>query len=250
MKKKKFIIILLLLLSQVVQVSSQIDSSSGPNIFRLVKGLDTLGLKTGDILFFKSKTFDAKMIQIGTLSPFTHSAMVVRQADGTILLTHATDNLYEGIGMPVIDEKESRGGVILTNVEDSFNSTDYAKSGYYKRIWIRKLDDSKIERPTSEEVLAVYDHYKIFPFETSKIRFILTTFDLRLFKRDLFSLPDNEPVMCSEYMTILFEELNMPFKLKQAQNEYTPANINKMINPFYGEAIVYKFKDGMYYLDK
>ena len=213
---------------------------------RLVEGLDTLDLNTGDILLFESKTFNGRMTRLGTLSPYTHAAMVVREADGSLWLTHATDNNYGGHPMPVRDEPVGRSGVILTRIEDIFISLDEKKTGFYKRIFIRKLDESKIPRPTREEVLALYEKYKDLPFETSEWHFILTALDLRLCGKDLLSVPDSETIICSEFMAMLFQDLSFPFTMHESLHEITPRNINRMINPYYLKAVVYRFRNGMY----
>lgn len=241
-------VLILLLLIQASYMAGQNSSDSLKHQFGLVNGLDTLGINTGDIVLFQSTTFDGTMTQIGTFSPFTHTAMVIKDQDGSLWITHATDNVYDGVGIPVKYEEQSRGGVILTRLKDSFLTITGGKKGFYKRIWILKMDDSKMTRPTPDNVLKKYFANKENPFESSKWRFILTAIDLRISGKDLISLPDTEKVMCSEYIFILMHELAYPIKNKQAPNEYTPKNIKSLIKAYYHEPLEFNFKDGSYHL--
>lgn len=241
-----FFIILAL---QSYYLSSQNNSNTlDDHQFRLVEDLDSLNLKTGDILFFQSIVFESIMVQIGTMSPFTHSAMVVNDSDGTLWLVHATGNDYKGKGASVRYEDKPRAGVILTRIEDSFLSTNKRKTGFYKRIWIRKLIEPRVKRPSTEDILNLYEKYKHIPFETSNYRFLLTAFDLRLFDKDLLSIEANKPIMCSEFIFKIMRELDFPISSKQAPNEHTPKDINRLIKHLYEQPLIYKFKNGMYHL--
>ncbi len=212
----------------------------------LVDGLDTLGLKTGDLAFFQNTEFNGKVTQIGTLSPFTHSAMIVVDTGGDILLTHATNNNYDGYHIPVIGEKKSRNGVILTKLKDLFLSTNNKKSGFYKHIWIRKLKDSLISRPLAKKVLELYSKYKNHPFETSNLNFILSAFDLYVNGKDILSKPKDDKWMCSEYISHLFADLSFPIKLKEPPHETTPVDIYTQINDYYEYPVIYEFSNGKY----
>jgi len=214
----------------------------------LVEGLDTLGLQTGDLAFFQNTSFYGQMTQIGTLSPFTHSSMIVVAEDSSILLTHATNNDYGGFLIPVIGENKPRNGVILTRLGDLFASYDYGKTGAYKHIWIRKLKDSKIKRPNTKKVLQLYEKYKEHPFESSLLNFILSAFDLKIHNKDLLSFPADQEWMCSEYLCHLFVDLSFPFKFKEPPNETTPVDIYTLIGDFYEDPIIYEFQNGKYIL--
>ena len=227
---------------------TQTDQSDVQVFLGRVEGLDTLGLDTGDILFCQAKTFNGYMTQIGTCSPFTHSAMIVREEDGSLWLTHATDNDYHGQRMAVKGEPTGRSGVIYTRLKDIFVAARQGTNGYYKRIWIRRLDDTKGARPDPQMIKALYEAHKQLPFESSNWRFILTAFDLRLFGKDWLSVPDSETIMCSEYLSILLDELHLPVKRKQAYNEISPKRIYRMIDENWLPPLVYRFEDGMYRL--
>ena len=213
---------------------------------RLVDSLENLNLHTGDMAFFQNQTFNGKMTQIGTLSPFTHSAMIVVTDNGDILLTHATLNDYNGYAIPVIGEEKPRTGTILTRLDNLFLSVDNLKSGYYKHIWIRKLKDSKIIRPTSEEVLKLYQKYKDYPFESSNLNFVLSALDVFLFNHDIFLSPNNKTFMCSEYISYLFKDLSFPIQPKQPPRETTPADIYLLLDDYYDYPIIFEFKNGKY----
>ncbi len=214
----------------------------------LVENLDSLGLKTGDMAFFQSTTFNGNMIQFGTLAPFTHSAMIVVTDNGDILLTHATNNDYDGYLIPVIGEKVSRSGVILTKLEDLFLSTDGGKTGFYKHIWIRKLKTTKIKRPIASTVLHLYSKYKNHPFESSNFNFILSAFDFRIRKKDLLKSPKDENFMCSEYISHLFFDLAFPINPKEAPRETTPVDIYNLLGDYYDPPIVFGFNGGLYHI--
>ena len=241
-------VVIFLLVIQVSNLAAQNSSDSLKHQFGLVDGLDTLGINTGDIVLFQSTTFDGTMTQIGTLSPFTHSAMVLKDQDGSLWITHATDNIYDGVGIPVKYEEQSRGGVILTRLKDSFLTITGGKKGFYKRIWIRKMDDTKMNRPTRDDILKLYISHKNKPFESSKWRFILSALDLNITGKDLLSKHDTEKVMCSEYIFILMQELSFPIETKEAPNEYTPKDISRLIKNYYHDALVFNFEDGMFRL--
>lgn len=228
-----------------ISMLAQLDKASSVKL-GLVSGLDTLGLKTGDMVFFQSMTFDAVMTQWGTLSPFTHSSMVVIDPDGTILLTHSTNNDYKGFVIPVIGEDHGRSGIILTRLDDLFISVDQGESGYYKHIWIRRMKESMMDRPERETILKLYHAYKHHPFETSNLRFILSAFDLNINGKDLLSLPPDSLWMCSEYMAHLFQDLSFPMQSNELPNETTPADIFRLVDGYYEEPVIYMFKDGKY----
>lgn len=212
----------------------------------LVTDLDSLNLKTGDLAFFQSLTFDGVMTQLGTLSPFTHSSMIVVAEDGSIWLTHATNNDYKGYQIPVIGEEVGRSGVILTRLDDLFISVDNGKSGYYHHIWIRKLKDERISRPSTEQILKLYQKYKAHPFETSNLRFILTSFDLNIAGKDLLYAPADSLWMCSEYMVHIFDDLNYPLVFKEEANEVTPIDVYRKLDGYYEDPVIYHFKNGKY----
>ncbi|HHH52142.1 MAG TPA: hypothetical protein ENK91_00650 [Bacteroidetes bacterium] len=214
----------------------------------LVLNLNSLDLKTGDMAFFQNQTFYGKLTQIGTLSPFTHTAMVVVSDSGEILLTHSTLNDYNGYSIPVIDKKESYSGTILTRFDDLFLSLDNGKSGFYKTIWIRKLKDSKLNRPTAKEILKLYSKYKNTPFEPSNLHFILSAFDLIIFHYDLLKSPNDNTFMCSEYIAHLFKDLSFPIHSKEPPREITPSDIYKLLGDYFEDPIVFGFKNGLYHI--
>ncbi|RLD86571.1 MAG: hypothetical protein DRJ07_00425 [Bacteroidetes bacterium] len=249
MNNKFWYIFFIILTLKSYHLSAQNKSISLDNHqFRLVADLDSLDLKTGDILFFQSTVFDGIMVQIGTFSPYTHSAMVILDPNGTLWLAHATGNDYKGKGAPVRYEDQPRAGVILTRIEDSFLSTNKRKTGFYEKIWIRKLNESKMKRPSTEDILHLYEKYKYLPFETSNFRFILTALDLRLFGKDLFSIAANKSIMCSEFLFKVLSELDFPINSKQTPNEHTPKDIYRLISHLYEQPLIYVFKNGMYQL--
>jgi hypothetical protein len=212
----------------------------------LVDGLDTMGFDSGDLLFAQSKTFDGIMTQIGTCSPFTHSAMILRDASGNLWLLHATDNDYDGNRMEVKNEPVARNGVILTRIEDLFNSINGGQSGFYHHIWIRKMKTGKLPRPSEDILLSLYQKYKNRPFEPSKWQFILTSTDLHFSGKDLFLVREDQAVICSELMVILFSELNIPFPLDQPAREITPRNIYGWSKQFFMDPVVFQFRNGKY----
>lgn len=242
------IFILLSLITFLVNAHAQDVKEASLEQMGLVLGLDTIGLKTGDLVFFQGKSFDAVMTQIGTASLFTHVALVVMDQDDTPYLIHATPNNYNGVGIPVRNEAKTRAGIIYTKLADSFLSTNQGKTGFYKRIWIRKMNDSKVKRPATDELLDLYEKHKVLPFEKSKLRFILTAFDLNICNRDLLSLADTETLMCSELVFSILRELNLPIIKTQACNEYSPINIYHMTSHFYQQPIEYHFREGMFRL--
>ena len=227
-------------------VSSQNDTSSIAFISGLLDNPESLGLETGDLLLFQSKTFNGIMTQIGTLSPYTHCAIVIKNNDGTLWLTHSTDNDYHGHRIPVINEPNGRSGVVLTKLEDLFVSTDGGKTGFYTHIWIRKFDETWIKRPSEQLLLALYEKHRKSPFTKSKLRFILAALDFKLFEKDLLSLKNDETYFCSEYIHLLLEEAGIPITVDQKGNEYTPKDIRNL-EPYYdSNPIVYKFENGIY----
>jgi hypothetical protein len=227
-------------------LKSQNGTGNAKFISGLVDDLKYLGLETGDLLLFQSKTFNGIMTQIGTLSPYTHCALVIRNPDGSFWLTHSTDNDYYGSRIPVINEPNGRSGVVLTKLEDLFISTDGGETGFYTHIWIRKFDETWIKRPSEKLLFALYEKHKKHPFTKSKLRFILAALDFKLFEKDLLSLKNDETYFCSEYIHMLLEEAGIPVTDDQNGNEYTPKDIRNL-EPYYdSKPIVFKFENGMY----
>jgi len=212
----------------------------------LVEGLDTLGLDTGDLLFAQSKTFNGIMTRIGTCSPYTHSAMVFKDKDSSLWLLHATDNNYHGNRMSVKNEEKGRAGVIMTRLEDIFITTDGGETGFYKSIRFRKLDDILINKPDREKLLAIYQKYREWPFESSKIRFVLSSTDLYIGNRDLLSIEADSAIMCSELVMKIFRESEMLIPEGQNDNEMTPKDVYQEIDDFYQDPIIFRFKNGKY----
>lgn len=216
----------------------------------LVDGLDTLGLDTGDLLFTQSMTFDGVMTQFGTCSPFTHSAMIVRDTSDILWLLHATHNDYHGHRMPVWNEETGRSGVIISRIVDMFNSTDGGESGCYKHIWIRKLKTNRTLRPERDTLFSIYQKYREFPFETSNWQFILSAFDLKLFGKDVLLAKTDNLIMCSELLTLIFRRTQMPFLSTQTPSEVTPKDIFRVMDEWYEKPIVFGFKEGKYIILK
>lgn len=217
-------------------------------LFGLVDGLDSLGLKTGDLAMFQSTTLNGILTQTGTLAPYTHCAIIIKGKDGQLLLLHTTDNNFAGERIPVLGESKSRNGVILTRFENSFISVNAGKSGFYKRIWILPFDESLAERPGNETLMLLYQKNKKYPFTTSKIPFIFSAFDLKLFDRDLLSVTDDESMFCSEFVHLLLRQSNIPVTDDQKTNEYTPKDIRNLEPYKSAVPFVFRFKDGRYRL--
>jgi hypothetical protein len=215
-------------------------------LFGLVDDLDSLGLKTGDLLMFQSLTRDGIFTQIGTLSPYTHCALVIRNPDNSLCLLHATDNNFAGERMPVLFEEKSRNGVIMTTIQDPFISVDNGKSGFYKHIRVLRFDESWSERPSREVLLELYEKNKKHPFTASKVPFILSAFDLTFFGHDLISMPDDDSFFCSEFVHHILTEADIPIACDQKSNEYTPKDIRNLEPYQTANPIIFKFKNGKY----
>ncbi|MBK7093778.1 MAG: hypothetical protein IPH57_01435 [Saprospiraceae bacterium] len=247
LKNLLFISAFTLLLSTVL--AGQHDKNIPEFASGLVEDIDWLDLETGDLLLFQSKTFNGIMTQIGTVSPYTHCALVIRNPDGSLWLTHSTDNDYYGHKIPVINEPKGRSGIILTKLTDLFISTDGRETGFYKHIWIRKFDESWAERPSREKLLALYEKHKKYPFTKSKIPFIFSAIDFSILGYDLLSIPDDESFFCSEYLHHILKEAGYAITDDQAKNEYTPKDIRDL-EPYYdAKTIVFIFENGMYRLN-
>jgi hypothetical protein len=240
------LIILSFALSNPIELLATITLDTSLVKRQLVFDLETLDLRNGDMVFFQSKTFNGTMTQIGTRSPFTHSSMVVVLDDGTIALTHATDNDYHGFKIPLIYEDIRRNGVILTRLDDLFLSTDKGQSGYYKSIWIRRMDETKINRPTSKDIMDFYIANKHHPFEPSTWQFILTAFDISINGRDIFHAKMDDKIMCSEYICLMIKDLGLPIFPNEAPNETSPKDLYDLLEGYYLEPVVYRF-DGKSY---
>lgn len=199
--------------------------------------IDSLNVQTGDMVLFKSKHLASRLTQFGTFSPFSHCGMVVRDETDHLWITHATDNIYEDYRLPVKEEQSPRGGVILTRLEDSF-----FQNGYYRKIFIYKLDDIHFKRPTKEQVLHIYEKYKHFPFEESPVRFTFASFDVALFGYDLLSFPEHEQIFCSEYQVHMLSELGLLTELTEAPNEYTPKDISNLVFYQYYTPTVFRYQ--------
>lgn len=244
LKNPFFVTAFILLLSAML--SGQNNKRIPVFMSGLVGDIDRLGLETGDLMLFQSKTFNGIMTQIGTLSPYTHCALVIRNPDGSLWLTHSTDNDYYGNRIPVINELQGRPGVILTRLEDIFVSTDGGETGFYKTIRIRKFDDTWTERPDRKMLLELYEKYKKHKFTKSKLRFVLAALDFDLLGKDILSLPDDDTYFCSEYVHNLLIEAGYPVKNDQMGNEYTPWDIINL-EPYYdSKPVVFEFENGMY----
>jgi len=219
-------------------------------LFGLVDSFDSLDLNTGDLLMFQSLTRDGIFTQIGTLSPYTHCALVIRNPDSSLWLLHATDNNFAGERMPVLFEEKRRNGVIMTTIHDPFISVDNGKSGFYKHIRILRFDESWSERPSREVMLELYEKNKKHPFTASKVPFILSAFDLTLFGHDMISIPDDDSFFCSEFVHHILTEADIPIDRGQKSNEYTPDNIRNLEPYETAIPIIFKFKNGRYRFKK
>jgi hypothetical protein len=215
-------------------------------LFGLVDDLDSLDLKTGDLAMFQSLTTNGILTQIGTIAPYTHCAIVIKNEDGQLLLLHTTDNDFAGERMPVLGETEARNGVILTKFQNSFISTNSGKSGFYRRVWILPFDDSWATRPTNKDLFEMYEKNKKYPFTKSKVPFIFSAFDLSLFGHDFLSIPDDHTMFCSEFVHQILKELKIPVTDDQKGNEYTPKDIRNLEPYQTATPIIFKFKNGRY----
>lgn len=220
-----------------------------PAINEAVVGLEELDLQTGDLLFFQNRVFEGVLVHIGTLSQLTHVAMVVKDpVDGTLWLTHATDNTYNGTGIPVRNEPKPRDGVIMTKLKSSFITTMKEPEGFYKKIWVYQLDENKVKRPDPEKINAFYEKNKHHRFETSSLRFFFSAYDLNLFGKDLIAFEENDNRICSEYIHELLTEFHFPVEHNQESHEYTPGDICYLITPLYHAPKLFTFREGAYRL--
>lgn len=214
--------------------------------FGLVDSLEYLDLKTGDLAMFQSLTDNGILTQIGTLAPYTHCAIIIKNEDGQLLLLHTTDNDFAGERIPVLGETETRNGVILTKFQNSFISTNSGKSGFYRRVWILPFDDSWAARPTNKELFEMYKKTKRYPFTKSKIPFIFSVFDLSLVGHDFLSIPDDHTMFYSEFVHLILKVLKIPVTYDQKGNEYTPKDIRNLEPYQKATPIIFKFKNGKY----
>ncbi len=214
-----------------------------------VSGLETLDLETGDLLFFQNRVYQGVLVNLGTLSHITHVAMVVKDpVDGSLWLTHATDNTYNGTGIPVRNENKPRDGVIMTRLQSSFIYTTEKPTGFYKKIWVYQLDENRFKRPSAEQVMAFYEKNKHRRFETSSLRLFFSAYDLYLLGTDVIAYEENDNRICSEYVHELLTELQFPVEQNQQPNEYTPGDICYMITPLYQIPKLFTFRDGAFRL--
>lgn len=212
-----------------------------------VTGLEELGLNTGDLLFFQSREFPGFLVQIASISNFTHVAMVVKDPDnGELWLTHSTDNDYRGFSFPARNENKSRDGVIMTRLQSSFFSTNDLRAGFYRKIWVYQLNEDLVKRPDAHKVIAFYEKNKHHQFETSLWRYFLCISDLYLLGKDFFSTKVGDKRFCSEYIFNLMTELAFPIDKNQQPNEHTPADICYLINPLYHSSRLFIFRDGAF----
>lgn len=240
------LLITAIILSISSLLSAQGESQKKLFVTGLVEDLDKLDLMTGDLLLFQSKTFNGIMTQIGTLSPYTHCGIVIKNQDGSLFLLHCTDNDYYGNRIPLIDEDKGRSGIILTRLEDLFISTDGCKTGFYKHIWIRKFDDGWTKRPSAKKLMDLYKKTKKNSFTKSKPRFILAAFDFYIWGKDILSVSDDSTFFCSEFIHSLLLQCGIPVTDDQAINEYTPEDI-LYLEPYHdSKPVVFKFKNGLY----
>lgn len=221
-----------------------------PNQTGLVEGLNDLDLHTGDLVMFQSKVFLGKLIQLGTLSPYTHCALIIKNPDSSLYLLHATENDYNGFRIPVIGEDQGRSGVILTKLEDLFISVDDLKSGFYKHIRIIKLNDEKFNRPDRDTLLSLYQKYKSYKFPHDKSTFIYSSIDLNLFGKDLLSKKSENSFICSGLAADLLFNTKVIGEINEIRNEYTPMNIRRMEPYLDAEPIIFKFREGKYRIKK
>jgi len=234
---------------QTLILSGQTPEQLNAEIKEVVIGLEDLDLQTGDLIFFQNRIIEGVLINIGTLSHLTHVAMVVKDPeDGSLWLTHATDNSYNGTGVPVRNEAKPRNGVIMTRLQSSFISTNDQPTGFYKKIWIYRLNEKRVKRPASDKVTDYYEKNKHLKFETNYLRFLFPAYDLYFFGKDLIAFEENDKRICSEYVHQLMIELGFPVEKNQQSNEYTPGDICYMITPIYRAPKLFTFRDGAYRL--
>lgn len=212
----------------------------------LVEGLKDLDLHTGDLVMFQSKVFLGKLIQLGTMSPYTHCALIIKNPDSSLYLVHATENDYNGFRIPVIGEQHGRSGVILTKLEDLFISIDSLKSGYYKHIRVIKMNDRKFKRPIRDTLLSLYQKYKSYKFPHDKSTFVYSSLDLNLCGKDLLSKKSENSFICSGLAADLLYNTKVIDEINEIRNEYTPMNIRRMPPYLDSKPVIFKFKDGKY----
>lgn len=239
-----FAIFFCLLLSSCKTPALHQKAESKKVLFGLVEDLDSLNLKTADLLMFQSLTRDGIFTQIGTLSPYTHCALVIRNPESSLWLLHATDNNFAVERMLVLFVEKSRNGVIITTIQNPFISVDNGKSGFYKHIRVLRFDQSWSERPSREVMLGLYEKYKKHPFTASKVPFILSAFDLTIFDHDMISIPDDDSFFCSEFVHHILTKADFPIDRGQKSNEYTPNDIRNLEPYETAIPIIFKFKNG------
>lgn len=178
-------------------------------------------LKSGDVVLFSGKGFISRLIQLGTLSKYSHVGLVVRKG-GDLYLWEST-TLSD---IPDVESGEYVKGVQMVSLKERLITYDGG-------VAIRRL---KLPLTTAQEAAyeAFREEVKGRPYEKSNVALVRSAVDiLSGQKEDLSSL------FCSEMDAEAYQRMELVNEDKSS-SEYTPADFAKKMKHILGKVVVVK----------
>ncbi len=176
-------------------------------------------LKTGDILLFSGNGLFSRIIQLGTLSPWSHVGMVLNIAEWDMVLCWESTSLGS---LEDVNSGRATQGVQLVPLRERIATYD-------GRVSTRRLLE-----PLDEKQCATLREFRKsmrgLPYETHHVELAMAALDFTNieFGEDLSSL------FCSELIAEAMRRVGV-LGLDKLSNEYTPSDFAKL--PMYGETI-------------
>ncbi len=159
-----------------------------------LKSLDESSLDNGDLLFITGNTRGERTCRWFTNSEFCHVSMIFRQEG--IVYTIDCD----------IGGHHHKDGVRVTTLRDKLS-----RKGLEDVICVRRLRTFGVQRPSSEQIMRVYEKYQHIDFDENMMSWFWSSFK----KKD--------KMFCSEFMSVLLEELGVSSPTKP-HNSHSPSS--------------------------
>lgn len=205
-----FVCILFLALMATINFSSPSPENFSKTIVEVDDILDYVD--NGDLLLFTGNTMMEKMVRWHTSTPFSHVAMVVKEKSGTKKSGEPKYKLF--LWEADLGQGYKAGPRVIPL------KTKLKRYGGLRIGGWRKLDESKVTRPTSEQIMQASDKYfgsKSAPYELEQ----------NYLKWFLGFKPDgrtSRKIFCSELVQLTLEDLGM---LKPTKLDVFPESVGK-----------------------
>jgi hypothetical protein len=165
-------------------------------------------LDTGDILLYSGTGPFSRLIQAGTLSKWSHCAMVVRASDVDLLLVYQSTTIDK---VKDWTDGELKNGVQINLLSESLK--------YYKGdVAVRRLVDFERTPEALARLNKLRQEFKNRPYEESKLELVKAAYDGAFGE----NTPDVSSLFCSELVAECLKALSGSVFGTNNSNEYTP----------------------------